>query len=147
MRIGPDSRSAPNSSSSRRTLSATGRSAPLGASVEEGDVNFNVYSSKATRVDPLLFDSEDAPPSQTIRLDPSVNALTTTGMYSYRDCSRDSSMDIALMGPSTHRKGCASMRPKCCWTRMGARWSFPSVTDETPPPARDMTMPRSQRKA
>src|SRR5258707_15091578 len=48
-------------------------------------------------------------------------APTTTGMHSYRDCSRDNSMDIVLMDPSTHRKGCASMRPKCCWTRMYGR--------------------------
>jgi isoamylase len=38
-----------------------------------GGVNFSVYSRDATAVDLLLFDSEDAPPSRIIRLDPSVH--------------------------------------------------------------------------
>jgi isoamylase len=56
-----------------QTLPTTGRSAPLGASVELGGVNFSLYSRKATQVDLLLFDSEDAPPSRVIRLDPVAN--------------------------------------------------------------------------
>ena len=65
----------PNSNwdSAEQTLPTTGRSAPLGASVEQGGVNFSVYSRDATRVDLLLFDSEDAPPSRVIRLDPVAN--------------------------------------------------------------------------
>jgi isoamylase len=59
--------------SAEQTLPTTGRSAPLGASVEQGGVNFSVYSRDAARIDLLLFDSEDAPPSRVIRLDPSVN--------------------------------------------------------------------------
>jgi glycogen operon protein len=48
-----------------------GRSAPLGASVELGGVNFSVYSKNATRMELLLFDREDAArPSRVIELDP-----------------------------------------------------------------------------
>jgi isoamylase len=76
MPIGSNSKSTiPNSGydSSESALLATGRSAPLGASVEQGGVNFSLYSRKSTRVDLLLFDSEDAAPSRIIHLDPSVN--------------------------------------------------------------------------
>jgi isoamylase len=76
MQIGSDSKSTtPNSGwdSAKQTLSATGRSVPLGASVEQGGVNFSVYSRDAARIDLLFFDSEDAPPSRVIHLDPSVN--------------------------------------------------------------------------
>jgi isoamylase len=76
MPIGSDNKSTtPNSgrSSAKQTLSTTGRSAPLGASVEQGCVNFSVYSRDASRIDLLLFDSEDAPPSRVIHLHPSDN--------------------------------------------------------------------------
>jgi isoamylase len=56
-----------------QTLPTTGRSAPLGASVEQRGVNFSVYSRDAARIDLLLFDREDAPPSRVIHLDPSAN--------------------------------------------------------------------------
>ncbi|HEY6374921.1 MAG TPA: glycogen debranching protein GlgX [Edaphobacter sp.] len=56
--------------SAKQTVSTPGRSAPLGASVEQGGVNFSVYSRDASRIDLLLFDSEDAPPSRVIHLDP-----------------------------------------------------------------------------
>jgi isoamylase len=76
MKIGPDSKSATENStgdSAKQALSRIGRSAPLGASVERGGVNFSLYSRNATQVDLLLFDREDAPPSRVIRLDPSAN--------------------------------------------------------------------------
>jgi isoamylase len=50
-----------------------GLSAPLGASVQQGGVNFSVYSRDAARIDLLLFDREDTPPSRAIPLDPSAN--------------------------------------------------------------------------
>jgi isoamylase len=59
--------------SAGQTLPTLGRSAPLGASVEQSGVNFSVYSRDATRIDLLLFDSEDSPPSRVIPLDPSAN--------------------------------------------------------------------------
>jgi glycogen operon protein len=48
-----------------------GASAPLGATVTGGGVNFSVFSRDATLVELLLFDSEDAAkPSRVIPLDP-----------------------------------------------------------------------------
>src|SRR6266576_4892931 len=62
-----------NLDSAEHTLPTTGRSAPLGASLEQGGLNFSVYSRDAARIDLLLFDSEDAPPSRVIHLDPSAH--------------------------------------------------------------------------
>jgi isoamylase len=48
----------------------TGASAPLGATVQPGGVNFSVYSKNAEFVELLLFDSEDATkPARAITLD------------------------------------------------------------------------------
>jgi glycogen operon protein len=48
-----------------------GTSAPLGATVRLGGVNFSIYSRSATRVDLLLFDGEGArEPSRVVPLDP-----------------------------------------------------------------------------
>jgi glycogen operon protein len=44
----------------------TGASAPLGASVESGGVNFSVFSRSATRIELLLFDGEKAAESARI---------------------------------------------------------------------------------
>jgi glycogen operon protein len=50
------------------------RSAPLGATVVDGGVNFSLYSRRATGVELLLFDREDdARPSRVVRLDPATN--------------------------------------------------------------------------
>jgi isoamylase len=54
--------------------SAHGKSAPLGATVTSGGVNFSVYSRDATRIDLLFFDHEDdGHPSRVIQLDPATN--------------------------------------------------------------------------
>src|SRR5437868_15339428 len=51
-----------------------GRSAPLGATVVEGGVNFSLFSRHATGVELLFFDREDdATPSHAIRFDPAMN--------------------------------------------------------------------------
>jgi isoamylase len=48
-----------------------GTSAPLGASVRVGGVNFSIYSRSASRIDLLLFDHQDAAhPTRIIPLDP-----------------------------------------------------------------------------
>jgi glycogen operon protein len=78
MKIGTDSTSAASTSSSKfvtHAKSSAGRSAPLGATVEQGGVNFSLYSRKSTRVELLLFDNEDEPPSRVIDLDPSTNRM------------------------------------------------------------------------
>ena len=52
----------------------TGQSAPLGATITDGGVNFSIYSRHASGVDLLFFDQEDdSQPARVISLDPSVN--------------------------------------------------------------------------
>jgi len=51
-----------------------GRSAPLGASIDDGGVNFSLFSRTASTVELLLFDAVDASaPSRTLVLDPRAN--------------------------------------------------------------------------
>ncbi len=51
-----------------------GRSAPLGATVGRGGVNFSLYSRDASEIELLFFDYEDDErPARVIPLDPSVN--------------------------------------------------------------------------
>ena len=51
-----------------------GLSAPLGATVGDGGVNFSVFSKNATAVDLLLFDEVDAlEPARTVHLTPGAN--------------------------------------------------------------------------
>ena len=73
-----------------------GRSAPLGATVGCGGVNFSLYSRDASGVELLFFDQEDdARPARVIPLDPSVNrthhywhvflpGVQTGQLYGYR---------------------------------------------------------------
>jgi glycogen operon protein len=52
----------------------TGASTPLGATVQEGAVNFSVFSKRATRVDLLLFDAANAAePARVIALEPPLH--------------------------------------------------------------------------
>ena len=55
-----------------------GRSAPLGADVSPGGVNFSVYSRNASGIELMFFDRDDALPSKVLSLDPVVNR---TGIY------------------------------------------------------------------
>ena len=51
-----------------------GRSAPLGATVVDGGVNFSLFSRNATDVELLLFDRvDDSRPERVIRIDPHTN--------------------------------------------------------------------------
>jgi isoamylase len=51
-----------------------GRAYPLGATVQEGGVNFSLFSKNATSVQLLFFERPDAPrPSHVFELDPAVN--------------------------------------------------------------------------
>lgn len=60
--------------SSSVDLAAVGASAPLGASVTEGGVNFSLFSRTATAVELLLFDHQDATrPSRILPFDPVTN--------------------------------------------------------------------------
>src|SRR6201993_1416574 len=56
------------------SITNIGRSAPLGATVTCGGVNFSVFSRNASGIDLLLFDHEDdMQPSHTIQLNASTN--------------------------------------------------------------------------
>jgi glycogen operon protein len=55
-------------------MQSAGRSAPLGATVRDGGVNFSVYSRTATGMELLFFDREEgARPARVVRLDPAAN--------------------------------------------------------------------------
>jgi glycogen operon protein len=60
--------------SERSAAVAAGASAPLGATVTAGGVNFSVFSRRAIGIDLLLFDRvEDGRPARVIGLDPVAN--------------------------------------------------------------------------
>ena len=106
-----------------------GRSAPLGATVRRGGVNFSLYSRDASGIELLLFDGEDdVQPACVIPLDPSINrtyhywhtfvpAVRAGQLYGYRvhgpfDPSRGMRFDSAkvLLDPY----GRAVVVPKNC---------------------------------
>jgi len=61
-------------SSPARYPELAGRSAPLGATVAPGGVNFSVFSRNATGVELLLFEREDdVRPARVIPIDPTTN--------------------------------------------------------------------------
>src|SRR5690348_5864273 len=56
------------------SIANIGSSAPLGATVTCGGVNFSLYSRDATRIELLFFDhADDALPSRNIHLDASIH--------------------------------------------------------------------------
>ena len=57
-----------------KAVESTGRSAPLGATVVPGGVNFSVYSRNASGVELLFFGREDnAQPARVITIDLAAN--------------------------------------------------------------------------
>lgn len=50
-----------------------GTTYPLGSTLQEGGVNFSLFSKHADRVELLLFDDEKGDPAYTIALDPKIN--------------------------------------------------------------------------
>ena len=58
----------------RQYETGSGRPHPLGATPDDGGVNFALFSQHATSVELLLFDeADDLQPAQAIQLDPAVN--------------------------------------------------------------------------
>src|SRR5215468_932059 len=56
-------------------VAKAGHSAPLGATVVDGGINFSLFSRSATGVELLLFDREDdARPARVVRLDSAANS-------------------------------------------------------------------------
>jgi isoamylase len=52
----------------------TGRSSPIGATVDQGGVNFSLFSRNAAGVELLFFDhDDDSRPARTITIDPATN--------------------------------------------------------------------------
>ena len=78
------------------SVTRSGASAPLGASVREDGINFSVFSKNATRIELLLFEDANATiPARVIPLDPAadrtyhywhtfVPGLTAGQVYAYR---------------------------------------------------------------
>src|SRR5689334_15613118 len=60
-------------SSPARSPERAGGSAPLGATIAPGGVNFSVFSRNATGVELLLFDREDDVRPRVIPIDPTTN--------------------------------------------------------------------------
>ncbi len=58
----------------KRAAGVQGRSAPLGATLRDGGVNFSVFSKRSETIELCLFDHvDDAEPSHVISLEPRVN--------------------------------------------------------------------------
>lgn len=57
---------------SRPQISA-GNSFPVGATISGDGVNFCIFSKNCTRMELLLFDAPDAPPTHVLELDPIIN--------------------------------------------------------------------------
>src|SRR5215469_2745914 len=62
-----------NSSKMKEDIDLAGQSCPLGATLMPAGANFSIYSRNASGVELLLFDRDDAKPSQIIGLDPDTN--------------------------------------------------------------------------
>jgi len=57
-----------------RTIGNAGESAPLGATVLPGGVNFSIFSRHASKIELVFFDrTDDAQPSRVISIDPLAN--------------------------------------------------------------------------
>ena len=64
----------PNAPASSATASEHGKSYPIGATFEDGGVNFSLHSRTATGIELLFFDDVDDPrPSRVLKLDPQRN--------------------------------------------------------------------------
>ena len=96
-----------------------GSSAPLGATVYPGGVNFSVFSKNASLIELLLFDDKNsARPEKIIPLDPLGIAPITTGMSSSRPSKRGRFMATAPMGRSSRSAVFGSMARRFCSTLM-----------------------------
>jgi glycogen operon protein len=83
-----------------------GRSAPLGATVDDGGVNFSLYSRDATGIELLLFDREDDPrPARVISLDPSNNRTYHYWHVSVPDVKQGQMYGYRVYGPFDPSQG------------------------------------------
>lgn len=118
-----------------------GRSAPIGATVGPGGVNFSIFSRYATAVELLFFDrDDDARPARVIPFDSAANrtyhywhtfvpGAQPGQLYGYR-----------VYGPFDPPRGLRFDPGKSSWTRTAAVWLFPNST-AAKPRASAATMP------
>ena len=93
-------------------MTDVGRSAPLGATVGDGGVNFSVFSRNASGVALLLFDDVDDPrPAREIRLDPVVNRTYHYWHVFVPGVKAGSSTGIAPKAQLIRGAGCALIGP------------------------------------
>jgi len=84
----------------------TGQSAPLGATIVDGGVNFSLFSRSATGVELVLFDREnDAKPARVIALDPVANRTYHYWHVFLPDVSPGQIYAYRVSGPSDPSNG------------------------------------------
>ena len=108
-----------------------GTSAPLGATVQPGGVNFSVFAKSATVVELLLFDDgEAAQPARVIPLDPRRHR--TLSLLARLRAGPEARPGVRLPGSTGHshrNAGCGSTARRCSSTRMVSRVVVPDVYD------------------
>ncbi|TWU05180.1 Glycogen debranching enzyme [Symmachiella macrocystis] len=86
--------------------SLSGDSAPLGATVVTGGVNFSLFSRTATGVELLLFDhADDVAPSWVYRIDPATNRSYHYWHLFLRDVKPGQLYGYRVCGPSDFGRG------------------------------------------
>ena len=108
-----------------------GLSAPLGATVDSGGVNFSVFSKNATVIELLLFDDENAAqPAKVIPLDPNAAPhLSLLACLRPGPRSRARCMPTAPTGRSRRIRACASMAEKVLLDPYGLAVAVPEAYD------------------
>ena len=105
----PDPRTSP---AGETPVLETGVAQPLGANWTGRGTNFAVLSASATRVELCLFDA--AGRNETARLAlPSHTGTSGTGFFRPAAEGRARFTGTACTGPTSHRKGTASIPPSC----------------------------------
>ncbi len=98
------------------------QTAPLGATLTNGGVNFSVFSKHATRIELLLFDdARDRGRPASSRSTRDDTGPITTGTRSCRISRQVRSTPTAPMDRSLRSADCGSIARKCCSTRTASR--------------------------
>ena len=122
----------------------SGTSAPLGATIVEGGVNFSVFSKHATHIELLLFESgRGAHPSDVVALEPSqhrtyhftgtvcsMRCSTRIGSHSRSLCHRETARSDGADGSTPH-----CLRPTISVPSRWRRWLKRPPTPSMPAPS------------
>jgi hypothetical protein len=120
----------------------SGKSFPLGASIQPGGVNFSVFSEHATAVRLLLFDrADDARPTRTIELDPRRQRTYHYWHAFVPGLQAGRSTPGGSRGRAGRTSACGSIRTSCCWIRTAVQSRCRRRTIAARPRGR-ATMPR-----